>query len=121
MSRDYPELASKVDIPRAKMANTLYFCAMAKKSNESFVITQVQRGISDEQRGRRDRYMIGMTIRTICFVGAILASGSLQWILLAGALFLPYIAVFIANAGREWDKSPLLLRTSRTQRQINKG
>lgn len=94
---------------------------MAKKTTESYVITQVQRGISDEQRGRRDRYMIGMSIRTICFIGAILASGALQWALLAGALFLPYIAVFIANAGREWDKSPLLLRTTRSHRQIDNG
>jgi hypothetical protein len=43
----------------------------------------------------------------------------LQWVLLAGALFLPYIAVFIANAGREWDKSPLLLRVTRQQQQLN--
>lgn len=91
---------------------------MANKSNESFVITSVQRGISDEQKGRRDRYIIGMAIRTICFIGAIFSSGILQWVLLAGALFLPYIAVFIANAGREWDKSPLLLRTTKRQRQL---
>jgi hypothetical protein len=92
---------------------------MANKSNESFVITSVQRGISDEQKGRRDRYIIGMAIRTICFIGAIVSSGVLQWVLLAGALFLPYIAVFIANAGREWDKSPLLLRVTRQQQQLN--
>ena len=82
------------------------------------MITGVQRGISDEQKGRRDRYIIGMSIRTICFIGAIVSSGVLQWVLLAGALFLPYIAVFIANAGREWDKSPLLLRANRQQQQL---
>jgi hypothetical protein len=86
---------------------------------ETHVITTVQRGMSDEQRGRRDRYMIGMTIRTVCFVGAILTSGALQWILLAGALFLPYIAVFIANAGREWDKSPLFIQNFKSRREIS--
>lgn len=91
---------------------------MPRKSEESFVITSVQRGISDEQRGRRDRYLLGMTIRTTCFVGAILTSGMLQWLLLAGALFLPYIAVFIANAGREWDRTPFLITNSRPNKQI---
>lgn len=91
---------------------------MPRKSEESFVITSVQRGISDEQRGRRDRYLLGMTIRTTCFVGAILTSGMLQWLLLAGALFLPYIAVFIANAGREWDRTPFLITNSRSNKEI---
>ena len=49
--------------------------------------------------------MIGMSIRTMCFVGAILATGSLRWVLIAGATLLPYVAVFIANAGREWDRT----------------
>lgn len=91
---------------------------MRRKNDESFVITSVQRGISDEQRGRRDRYLFGMTIRTTCFVGAILSSGILQWVLLAGALFLPYIAVFIANAGREWDRTPFFITNSGPRRQI---
>ncbi|MBM3691401.1 MAG: DUF3099 domain-containing protein [Actinobacteria bacterium] len=91
---------------------------MAKKTPTNYVITSVQRGISEEQRGRRDRYMIGMSIRTICFVGAIVATGTLRWILLAGAIFLPYIAVFIANAGREWDKTPFTLTGYRRSREI---
>lgn len=91
---------------------------MAKKTSTNYVITSVQRGISDEQRARRDRYMVGMSIRTICFVGAIFATGILRWILLAGAIFLPYIAVFIANAGREWDKSPFIITRYRRTREI---
>lgn len=42
-----------------------------------------------------------MGIRTACFVAAIIATGWLRWILVAGAVFLPYVAVVIANAGRE--------------------
>lgn len=40
-----------------------------------------------------------MMIRTACFVGAVVAEGVLRWVLVAGALFLPYIAVVMANAG----------------------
>lgn len=94
---------------------------MAKNSNHAHVITTVQRGASDEQRGRRNRYMIGMGIRTICFVAAIAASGLLQWAFLAGALFLPYVAVFIANAGREWDKSPLFVMSNLKTRSLPKS
>jgi Protein of unknown function (DUF3099) len=44
-----------------------------------------------------------MAIRTVCFVGAIIASlaGGPTWlwaILIAGALVLPYVAVVMANA-----------------------
>ena len=42
-----------------------------------------------------------MFLRTACFVGAVIAEGWLRWVLVAGAVFLPYVAVVIANAGRE--------------------
>ena len=44
------------------------------------------------------RYVITMAFRTVCFlVAVIFAHGWLQWTLFAGALFLPYIAVLLAN------------------------
>lgn len=39
-----------------------------------------------------------MAIRTVCFVGAVIATGPLRWGLLVGAIFLPYIAVVLANS-----------------------
>lgn len=40
-----------------------------------------------------------MTIRTLCFVGAVVVGdGWLRWVLVAGAVFLPYAAVIMANA-----------------------
>ena len=42
-----------------------------------------------------------MIIRTICFLGAVLASNPWRWFLILGAVLLPYLAVVIANAGRE--------------------
>lgn len=39
-----------------------------------------------------------MGIRTACFVLAIVTDGPLRWVLVAGAVFLPYVAVVLANA-----------------------
>jgi hypothetical protein len=66
-------------------------------------ITTAQTGLSAEQRARTRRYLISMGIRTACFLGAVVASGWLRWALLAGAVILPYMAVVVANAGREND------------------
>lgn len=66
-----------------------------------FGITSASPGLSLDQSGRKKRYLISMSLRTICFIGAVFASGHLRWALIFGAIFLPYIAVVIANAGRE--------------------
>jgi hypothetical protein len=51
---------------------------------------------------RQRRYLLSMSLRSLCFVGAIVAAlahvGWLWPILIAGALVLPYIAVVMANA-----------------------
>lgn len=73
----------------------------AAEEPEVFSITEARVGITDDQSGRQRRYLIGMSLRTVCFVGATIASGPLRWVLIAGAVFLPYFAVVIANAGRE--------------------
>ena len=39
-----------------------------------------------------------MTIRVVCIVAAIFVEGWLMWLCFAGAIFLPYFAVVIANA-----------------------
>lgn len=46
---------------------------------------------------REKRYAITMAIRTACFVSMIFVTGPMRWVLLAGAVFLPYIAVVFAN------------------------
>jgi hypothetical protein len=42
-----------------------------------------------------------MIIRTVCFLLTLVLPDPYRWFTLAGAVFLPYIAVVIANAGRE--------------------
>jgi Mn2+/Fe2+ NRAMP family transporter len=62
-------------------------------------ITTASASRTDEIAGRQRRYVISMTIRTICFVAAILVgAGWLRWVLVAAALLLPYVAVVMANA-----------------------
>ena len=69
------------------------------RGQEVFSITSAAESHSSELGAREKRYAISMAIRTLCFVGAVLASGPLRWVLLSGAVFLPYAAVVIANAG----------------------
>ena len=63
-------------------------------------ITSASRPHSEELRGRERRYVISMGIRTGCFLLALVfRTHWVVWIFLAASVFLPYIAVVIANAG----------------------
>ena len=78
---------------------------MAKaEPSEIFTITEANRGLSQEQTGRTRRYLVSMGIRTACVLAAIIVPGWPRWFLIAGAVVLPYIAVVVANAGRENDE-----------------
>ncbi|MER7518883.1 DUF3099 domain-containing protein [Streptomyces sp. NPDC126499] len=71
---------------------------------EVFRITGARQGLADDVRGRQRRYVVSMSVRTL----AVIAAASLWNVqrpvaivaLVLGAV-LPYIAVVIANAGRE--------------------
>jgi hypothetical protein len=64
-------------------------------------ITSAQQGLSNDLPGRQRRYFISMMVRTACFIAAVILPSPYRWIALVGAIFLPYFAVVIANAGRE--------------------
>ena len=73
-------------------------------------VTSAQEALSDEQSRRIRRYLISMSIRTVCFIllfittiGWVETPRWVQFALIAGAVFLPYLAVVAANAGREND------------------
>lgn len=70
-------------------------------------ITNAQRGISQQQTARTRRYLISMAIRTVCFLLAIVVPGWPKILFIIGAVILPYLAVVIANAGRENDDPPM--------------
>ena len=62
------------------------------------LITTVSESPEAERRNRMLKYTVAMTIRVICIVAAIFVEGWLMWLAFAGAIFLPYFAVVIANA-----------------------
>jgi hypothetical protein len=64
-------------------------------------ITDAGVSLSEDQASRTRRYLLAMSVRTVCFLGAVLAPAPWRWVLAGGAVVLPYIAVVIANAGRE--------------------
>lgn len=66
-----------------------------------YSVTNARPSLTDDQSGRNRRYLLSMSIRIVCFVGCIVTDGWIRWALFIGALVLPWIAVLIANAGRE--------------------
>lgn len=79
-----------------------------RKKSEKTKVAQAHLSITDagaplsvDQSGRARRYFISMMIRTACFIAAVILPSPWRWISLAGALLLPYVAVVVANAGRE--------------------
>lgn len=74
----------------------------AVAANETtFTITSAPKSLKSDLAGRQRRYLISMIIRTICFLLTVALPSPYRWFALAGATFLPYVAVVIANAGRE--------------------
>lgn len=68
-------------------------------------VTAARSSLSDDIHVRTRNYLISMGIRSVCLVAAVVATGPLRWILVAGAIVLPYFAVVAANAGRKRPRS----------------
>lgn len=67
-------------------------------------ITTAPRSRAEDMAARQRRYVISMSIRMICFVAAVaVGPGWLRWVLMVGAVFLPYFAVVFANAEDQHD------------------
>jgi Protein of unknown function (DUF3099) len=86
----------------------------------AIVITNAQEALSQEQRGRQRRYFVSMMVRTACFISTIFLPNPYRWFAMAGAVFLPYIAVVIANAGRETITGKNAIMNNQ-RRQITEG
>ena len=83
-----------------------------------YQITGARRGVRDDVNSRTRRYLVSMGIRTVCFIGAVLADGWLRWVLIAAALILPYLSVVFANSGRERIEEAPLMNHVEEQRAI---
>jgi hypothetical protein len=70
-----------------------------RRPDDAVRITTATRSHSEDLRGRQRRYLFSMSIRTVCFVLAIVfRESAITWFFIAGAVFLPYVAVVMANA-----------------------
>ncbi|WP_333773227.1 DUF3099 domain-containing protein [Streptomyces sp. IBSBF 3136] len=71
---------------------------------EVFRITGARTGLAEDVRGRQRRYVISMTIRTASVILAATLWNVERYVAIVALVLggvLPYIAVVIANAGRE--------------------
>lgn len=79
---------------------------MTRKQGQSevFRITGARQGLQEDVRGRQRRYVISMLIRTLSVVLTVVlwnVERPLAIVTLVVGALLPYVAVVIANAGRE--------------------
>ncbi|WJY37515.1 DUF3099 domain-containing protein [Streptomyces sp. P9-2B-2] len=75
-----------------------------QNSGQTFRITGARQGLSEDVRGRQRRYVISMVVRTVAVVLTVVLWNIERPVAIATlvlGLALPYIAVVIANAGRE--------------------
>lgn len=71
---------------------------------EVFRITGARTGLTEDVRGRQRRYIISMSVRTVSVVLTVVlwnVERPLAWAMLVLGALLPYVAVVIANGGRE--------------------
>jgi hypothetical protein len=61
------------------------------------LITDARIATSDEMSARIRQYSITMSIRAACFLSMVFVHGIFRWILFAGAVILPLVAVMAAN------------------------
>jgi Flp pilus assembly protein TadB len=96
-------------------------------TDEPIRITTASTGSGEGIAARQKRYLIAMGVRTACFiVVAVLAvthlgPGWLPWIFVAGAVFLPYVAVVMANAGGTKSDGFQLMDSPSHERQLPPG
>lgn len=65
-------------------------------------ITSARASHSEDVSRRMKSYAISMGIRTLCVLGLVLLLPHwTAWLFVPGAVVLPYVAVLLANAGRE--------------------
>lgn len=63
-------------------------------------ITSMPQTVEEERATRMRKYLIMMGIRVACFIALIWVRGPWMFVFAAGAIFLPYFAVVVANAIR---------------------
>lgn len=73
---------------------------MRDKQHPVQVVTTAPESLADDQDHRAKRYLLTMAVRTTAFVLAVVTDGWVRWTFAVLAVFLPWIAVVLANAVR---------------------
>jgi hypothetical protein len=77
-----------------------------------YSVTSAPQSLQDDQSYRMRRYLLSMGTRTACFLLAVLFIAVLHWtvagwVMVVGAVVLPYFAVVMANVSRSPFSAPL--------------
>ena len=64
-------------------------------------ITDARSAHTDEMHARMVKYTISMSIRMVCLFMLFFVHGWMLWVVVAGAVVLPWFAVVIANGGSD--------------------
>lgn len=96
-----------------------------QKGAQVFRITGARQGLEADVRGRQRRYVISMLIRTLAVILTVVLwniERPLAIVTLIVGMVLPYVAVVIANAGREGAQDlPSSFLHENTRRQLGPG
>lgn len=94
----------------------------AGESSDAIRITTAAANPLEEHAARQRRYLISMAVRTLCFVGALAVGGGwLRWVLIAGAVFLPYVSVVAATTSSRGDDGFILPELEDQSRHLSGG
>jgi predicted tellurium resistance membrane protein TerC len=69
--------------------------------------TALPRSPQQDRRSRMRKYTIAMSVRTLCLIGVVIVPDWWRFLFGAGAIFLPYVAVVLANAGSAGASTPV--------------
>ncbi len=75
-----------------------------RSKGQVFRITGARQGLDEDVRGRQRRYVISMSVRTVAVILAVVLWNVVRPVAIVALVLgfvLPYVAVVIANAGRE--------------------
>ena len=80
------------------------------------LITDARTGTSDEMSARIRQYTITMSIRAACFISMVFVHGVFRWVLFAGAVILPFVAVIAANQVNQHFRRRKVTHAMQTER-----
>lgn len=96
-----------------------------RHQDEPIRITTAATSRAEDIATRQKRYLLSMSIRSACFVGAVVAFiAGVSWlwpILITGALVLPYVAVVLANSNASRSDAFELRDEAYGRRQLPPG